>query len=64
MKPVAIAKLALAASGIIVFGIGMRLENSSVRWTGIGLVAVAWLLRFVKESGTQDHQNNRGENDA
>jgi hypothetical protein len=42
-------KLALAVSGIIVIGIGIRLENPMYRWTGIGLVAAAWLTRFVKD---------------
>ena len=53
MRPVSIAKLALAASGIIVFGIGIRLENAMLRWTGIGFVAAAWLMRFVKDG--RDH---------
>ena len=50
MKPATIAKLTLAGSGVLVFGIGVRFENMAVRWTGIALVLVAWLLRFVKDS--------------
>ena len=53
IKAASMAKLALAACGIIVFGIGIRLENAMVRWTGIGVVAAAWLMRFVKDG--QDH---------
>ncbi len=40
-------KLALAAIGIAVFLLGARAESPYVRWTGISLVAAAWLLRFV-----------------
>ena len=53
MKPVTIAKLALALSGLATFGIGIRLDHPTIRWTGIGLVAVAWMLRFVGDQGTQ-----------
>lgn len=49
MKPLTIAKLVLTGSGIVVFSVGVRLTNSAVRWTGIGLVAAAWLLRFAKD---------------
>ena len=52
MKPATIAKLALAGGGLLVFGIGIRFENIAMRWTGVALVAVAWLLRFVKDTPT------------
>ena len=42
------AKLALALIGLVVFGAGMRLERVELRWTGLGFVAAAWLLRFVR----------------
>ncbi|MFA6168232.1 MAG: hypothetical protein WC700_16540 [Gemmatimonadaceae bacterium] len=41
-------KLALALSGIALFGAGIRLHADAYRWAGIALVAVAWLLRFWK----------------
>jgi membrane protein implicated in regulation of membrane protease activity len=41
------AKLVIAAVGVAVFMTGVRLELPIVRWIGIGLVAVAFLLRFV-----------------
>lgn len=53
MKPVTIAKLALAFSGLALFAIGIRQDNAIFRWTGIGLVTVAWMLRFVKDQGAQ-----------
>jgi hypothetical protein len=49
MKPVLIAKLALAGAGLLVWGLGARLDNAMLRWTGIGLLAMAVLLRFVKD---------------
>lgn len=48
MSPVAIAKLALALAGIVVFLVGIRIGMPMIRWTGIGLVVVAWLLRFAE----------------
>ena len=42
------AKIALALIGLVVFGASMRLERVELRWTGLGFVAVAWLLRFAR----------------
>lgn len=42
------AKLVIAAVGLAVFLTGVRLELEIVRWIGIGLVAVAFLLRFIR----------------
>lgn len=41
-------KIALALSGMSLFGIGIRFNAEPYRWAGIALVAVAWLLRFWK----------------
>lgn len=41
------AKLVIAAVGLAVFLTGARLESPPVRWIGIALVAVAFLLRFI-----------------
>lgn len=41
------AKLVITAVGVAVFLTGVRLEMQPVRWIGIGLVAVAFLLRFI-----------------
>jgi hypothetical protein len=54
------AKLVLALVGILTFGAGIRWQNTSVRWAGIALVAVAWFLRFAapraQSPATQDTQ--------
>ena len=42
------AKIALALIGLVLFGAGVRLERSDVRWIGVGFVVVAWLMRFVR----------------
>lgn len=41
------AKLVLAVIGIAVFLIGAQMGNSTVRWTGIGLVAAGFIVRFA-----------------
>ena len=43
------AKLVIAVVGVAVFLTGVRLEIELVRWIGIGLVAVAFLLRFIRQ---------------
>ena len=53
-SPLLVAKLALVAGGIATFGVGIRVENVWVRWTGVGLVAAAWLLRFAKRRSRTD----------
>ncbi len=47
MTPLTVAKLALALSGLLVFGYGVRADLTTIRWIGVALVAVAALLRFV-----------------
>ncbi len=41
-------KLALAIVGLALFAVGVRLENERLRWAAIVVVAIAFLLRFVK----------------
>ena len=48
MSPLTVAKIALAVVGLLVFGYGIRVDSTAVRWLGIAFVAVAALLRFVK----------------
>jgi glucose dehydrogenase len=42
-------KVALALIGLLLFGAGVRLERIELRWAGLGLVVVAWLLRFIRQ---------------
>jgi hypothetical protein len=48
MRSVQTLKIAVAVVGLGVFFLGVRLGNEVLRWTGIGLVATAVLLRFVR----------------
>ena len=41
------AKIAFALIGLVLFGAGVRLERTELRWTGLAFVVVAWLLRFA-----------------
>jgi hypothetical protein len=48
VTPLTRAKLGLAVAGLLCFAFGMRTNDARLRWVGVGLVAVAWLLRFVR----------------
>jgi hypothetical protein len=50
VKPMTVAKLTLAGTGLALFFLGLRFDNLIFRWTAIGLVAVAWMLRFLKDT--------------
>lgn len=41
-------KFALVFIGLVLFGYGVRVDHAPLRWLGIGFLAVAALLRFVK----------------
>lgn len=41
------AKLGIALAGLILWGYGARVEVPWMRWTGIALLAVAAVLRFL-----------------
>jgi hypothetical protein len=53
MSPLLIARLALGVAGIVVWGVGTRLQIPVVSWTGIGLLVLTLMLRFAK--GRRDH---------
>ncbi len=48
MTAVQIAKVVVALAGLVVYLFGVRSGQDLLRYVGIGLVAVAWLLRFLK----------------
>ena len=48
MPSVTVAKVALALMGAALFLYAAQVENDNLRWAAIGVVAVAFLLRFVK----------------
>lgn len=46
MTPLTHLKLGLAVAGVILWGYGVRVEQSWLRWVGIGFLAAAAALRF------------------
>ena len=62
--PIQTAKIVLALAGVFVFLAGIRAGQDSLRWTGIGLVAVAWMLRFVGRTSTRDRHPTSPSEDA
>jgi hypothetical protein len=40
-------RFVLAAIGMIVWAYGFRVDDATIRWVGIALLAVAVLLRFA-----------------
>ena len=47
MTPLTVAKITFAVVGLLIFGYGVRIDSTNVRWAGIAFVAAAALLRFV-----------------
>ena len=49
-------KLVFAVIGLAAFFMSVRLSSPALRWTGIGFVAAAWGLRFMRRpSREEDH---------
>ncbi len=61
MRSVTVVKLVLAGAGIAVFGVGINLDSAGIRWTGIGLVAAAWLARFADRPERREERDTAGE---
>ena len=55
MTSVQIAKVVLAVAGLVVFLLGVRTGQDLLRWIGIGLVVVAWLMRFIKPKTSSEN---------
>ena len=53
------AKIALALIGLFLFGAGVRLERTELRWTGLAFVIVAWLLRFAGPRASRQSETTR-----
>jgi hydrogenase/urease accessory protein HupE len=55
---VTVAKVALALIGAALFLYAAQTGNENLRWAGIGVVAVAFLLRFVKPRGNRTREGD------
>jgi hypothetical protein len=51
MGPFTLAKIALAIVAAILFGWGIRTDDSTLRWAGVAFLVVALALRFVQPKG-------------
>ncbi|HEX6964597.1 MAG TPA: hypothetical protein VF166_02285 [Gemmatimonadaceae bacterium] len=47
MKQTDLAKLAFALIGILIWGYGERINDPNLRWFGIAVIVVAFLIRFL-----------------
>jgi hypothetical protein len=39
----------IGIAGLAILGYGIRTDSNRVRWVGVGFLAVAFALRFVKK---------------
>jgi hypothetical protein len=53
MTTVTSVKVALVVIGIIVWAYGVRVDDRTFTWIGIGFLVVAFLLRFAGRRGPQ-----------
>ena len=51
MGPFTTAKIALAVVAAILFGWGLRTDDSTLRWAGVACLVVALALRFIQPKG-------------
>ena len=56
MDRVTVIKIACALAGVGIFAWGVRSEEAVIRWVGIALVVVAFLLRFVRKHIPEEPQ--------
>lgn len=54
MTPLTTVKVTLALAGLVLFGLGIRLSHDTLRWVGLGLVALAWVTRFAGPRARRD----------
>ncbi|MFM8567586.1 MAG: hypothetical protein ACKOCV_07880 [Gemmatimonadota bacterium] len=47
-------KLGLASIGAVLFLVGVRRDDATLRWVGIGWFALAFLSRFLDRASTRD----------
>ena len=53
MKRVVVAKVVLTLVGAGIFAYGVRVDDTVVRWVGIGFIVAAFLLRFIEQRMTR-----------
>ena len=63
MTQIMSTKLILAASGLVIWGYGIRTDEPIVQYVGIGVMALAVLLRFFKRPPFAGREGSREEAD-
>ena len=53
MTPLTSAKMALMLIAAVLLGWGIRTDDPSLRWAGIGFLFAALVLRFFKRRGNK-----------
>ena len=56
MRRLLLARLALTAIGIVVWGYGNATEQGRFMYAGMGILAIALVLRFVPKRWLEDGQ--------
>ena len=54
MSQLVLARIVLLLAGVVVWGYGYRYDDANIRLVGIGILAVAMLLRFARRRHTRD----------
>lgn len=49
MTTITRVKLGLVLIGLVLFGIGVTLDDARWRYAGIACVAIAWVMRFFRQ---------------
>ena len=47
-------KLGVALLGVLIWGIGQRVDSAAIRWVGIAFLATAVVLRFLPKRLRKD----------
>jgi Flp pilus assembly protein TadB len=53
-------QLAVAATGLLVWGYGQRIDSAQVRWVAIGILAIAMAFRFARRRRDQRMTDEQG----
>jgi len=51
--------LGLAFIGVVLWGYGVRVDHEPLRWLGIGFLAAAALVRFIRRRRERDSSDPR-----
>ena len=58
MKRLLLARTVLAVAGIVTWGYGYRVDDPNIRLAAIGVLAVAFLMKFVPRRWVGEPRND------